>query len=110
MTPKLEPTLAGVCTFANGSAQCGSGEAVDPIHVSSICGEMLAQAAKTAKNYPGAKIRVEGNRNPSEDKSLAAERASAVKAKLVSEYGIDAQQISVSVGTAVTRTVSVFVE
>ena len=70
---------------------------------------MLAQAVKTVKAYPGAKIHVVGNRNASEYKSLAAERAKAVKTRLVSEYGIDARQIVEEVGTTGQCTVEVYI-
>jgi hypothetical protein len=70
---------------------------------------MLAQAVKTAKAFPGAKIRVIGNHNPSETKGLAAERMNAVATRLVKEYGIDASSISGDVGTSGKRTVEVYV-
>jgi hypothetical protein len=111
-TKPLEPTLAGVCTFANGSAVCGSGAstAYSPLHVTTICGEMLAQAAKTLSAHPGARILVVGHRNPSELSSLAQERTTAVAVKLTQEYGVSADLIQQEVGTPGNRIVELFLQ
>ena len=108
-SPKLERTLAGVCTFANGSAQCGS-SSTDPLRVTTICDEMLAQAVKTLKQYPGSHVEVVGNHNRSESKDLALLRAKAVGEKLIDEYGLEPTQVVPSVGDDGTRTVKVYVE
>lgn len=109
MTEPLEPTLAGECTFATNSAQCGSAEG-DPLHVSTICGDMLDQAVKTLKKHPGAHIRLVGNRNSNEASGLANERAEAVALKLIGDYGIDTNLIKTEVGSSGNRTVKVYVE
>jgi outer membrane protein OmpA-like peptidoglycan-associated protein len=70
---------------------------------------MLEQAVKTLQAHPGAHIKVVGNRNASEDKALASERASAVATKLTSEFGIQASQIEKSTGSTGNRTVQIYV-
>ena len=108
----MEPVLAGVCTFANGSADCGSGnaDAYSPVHVSTICDEMLAQAVKTLDKHPGAHILIVGHRNASERASLAQDRADAVTLKLTKEYDIPGSQIEERTGEPGNRTVEIFVE
>ena len=70
---------------------------------------MLEQAAKTLHSNPGTRVKVVGNRNPSEDPKLASERAAAVADKLVNEYGVNADLITEAAGGTGNRTVQIYV-
>jgi len=111
--PVVEEIIpVGICTFAS-KTQCvpagGDAAIVDPIHVTSVCKEMIDAATAALARHPGYVIVLRGNRNPSEDRLLATTRANRVKQQFEAK-GVKSSQIKTIVGTGETRTVQITLE
>src|SRR5208337_2582217 len=109
-TKTFEPRLIGTCTFA-GQVHCAAADSdaviIDPLHVTSVCKEMLEAAARAMSDTPHSMIVLRGDRNSSESKMAAISRAVNVRKQLV-KMGVNSAYVRVEVGTGDTRTVKIF--
>jgi hypothetical protein len=113
VVPVVEEIIpVGICTFAS-KTQCtpagGDASIVDPTRPTSVCKEMLTAARSALARHPGYVIVLRGNRNPSEDKTVAVSRAYRVKQQLIAE-GVKSNQIKTEAGVGTARTVQITLE
>jgi hypothetical protein len=108
----FDPQLVGICTFAS-QFQCDlkTKTPSDPLHVTTICDDMLRQAITLQRNNPGTVIKLIGNENDSEKLSssmYSLARAKNVQRRLVA-LGALPGSIAVETGKTGDRTVEVWV-
>lgn len=106
VTPE-EKHLVGICTFAKDISCKGPYPGPAVVTVSSICKQMLEAAKRELVNNPNAILYVIGNRNNSETTLTAEARANNVR-RYLTDSGIKAGKIDVSVGTGTARTVELW--